>query len=217
MRVSCRLAAMLLFGSLVTASLGARADSASIFPGWKAIASTNWDAKVPGVENWRQMLARWNGGKDCDSDTCDSARWAGLVTEVKAAGDLMAQMKKANSLINDPAQHPYKEDSTNWKTDEYWETPYEFLKKSGDAEDFATAKYFLLKAAGVPVANMQIIAVRVKLLSGRSHAILAIRSDVKHAFILDNMVNQVLDAKIVGGNYRPVLGVNEANWAAFIQ
>jgi len=213
-----RWSAMLLFGLLAIVSLGARADvSLSVFPGWNAVSSTNWSVKTPIIQNWRQMLARWADGKDCDSDTCSSAGWADLVARVKAAGDVMAEMRMANTLINDTSAHPYTEDGANWKTDEYWETPYEFLKKSGDDEDFTIAKYFLLKAAGVPAANMQIDAVRVKSLGGRGHAILAVRTDVTHVFILDNRVAQVIDVNLVAAEFRPVLGVNEATWWSFAQ
>jgi predicted transglutaminase-like cysteine proteinase len=211
---------MILFGLIATAALNAKADSTasepSIFPGWKAVSSTNWDVKAQGVRNWRQMLTRWGDGKDCDSDTCSSAGWPALVAQVKAAGDRDAQVQLANSLINDPAQHPYKEDVTNWNAADYWETPYEFLEKSGDAEDFAIAKYFLLKAAGVPPDDMQIVVVRLKLQGNIGHAILAVRSDDMRTLILDNRVTRVLDAKLVKGEYKPVLGINESNWSAYI-
>jgi predicted transglutaminase-like cysteine proteinase len=208
--------AMMLFGLIAFASIGAQAQDASMYPGWKAVSSTNWDVKTPGVKNWRQMLARWADGKECDSDTCSSGGWAAMVAQVKAAGDLVAQVKLANTLINNPAQHPYIEDINNWKTAEYWETPYEFLKKSGDAEDFAITKYFLLKAAGVPVTDMQIILVRIKSLGGIGHAILAVRTDGTHVLILDNRVAPVVDAAMVKDEYKPALGVNESSWSVYL-
>jgi predicted transglutaminase-like cysteine proteinase len=215
-----RASAMMLFGLMTFAALNATADSiastASMFPGWKAVSSTNWDVKAAGIQNWRQMLTRWADGKDCDSDTCSSGGWPATVAQVKAAGALVAQARLANSLINNPSQHPYKEDITNWNVTEYWETPYEFLKKSGDAEDFAIAKYFLLKAAGVPVDDMQIIMVRIKSLGGIGHAILALRSDSTHILILDNRVAAMVDANFVKNEFKPVLGVNEASWCAYI-
>jgi predicted transglutaminase-like cysteine proteinase len=212
-----QMASMALFSLITFAPLNVKADSnASMFPGWNAVASTNWDVKTPAIQNWRQMLARWADGKDCDNDTCSSANWAAMVANVKATGDVMAQMKKANSLINDPSQHLSKEDSANWKTDEYWKTPYEFLKKSGDAQDFAIAKYFLLKAAGVPVADMQIILVRLKSQGGIGHAILAVRPDATRIFILDNRVLQVLTADLLKDEFTPVLGINESAWCAYV-
>jgi predicted transglutaminase-like cysteine proteinase len=86
---------------------------------------------------------------------------------------------------------------------------------SGDTEDFAIAKYFLLKAAGVPVDDMQIIMVRIKSLGNLGHALLAVRSDSTHIFILDNRLAAVLDAKLVKEEFKPVLGVNESSWSAY--
>ena len=211
-----RVPAVLLFGLIASAALNATADSnASMFPGWKAVASTKWDVKASGIQNWRQMLTRWADGKDCESDTCSSAGWAAMVAQVKAAGDMVAQVKAANALINDTAQHPYTEDIKNWNAAEFWETPYEFLKKSGDTEDFAIAKYFLLKAAGVPVDDMQIIAVRVKSLGNIGHALLAVRPDSTHTLILDNRTQAVIDANLVKNEFKPVLGVNESSWSVY--
>jgi predicted transglutaminase-like cysteine proteinase len=211
-----RVSAMMLFGLIASAAIDATADSnASMFPGWKAVSSTNWDVKASGIQNWRQMLTRWADGKDCDSDTCSSDGWPAMVAQVKAAGDLMAEIKAANSLINNPAQHAYTEDIKNWNAAEYWETPYEFLKKSGDTEDFAIAKYFLLKAAGVPIDDMQIIAVRLISQGGIGHAILAVRSDSTHTIILDNRVATIMDVKLVKSEFKPVLGVNESSWSAY--
>jgi predicted transglutaminase-like cysteine proteinase len=211
-----RLSAMVFCGLICSAVLSAEAvpdtSNASMLPGWKAIASTNWEFKGAGIQNWHQMLVRWADGKDCDSDTCSSTGWAAMVAEVKAAGDLVAEVKAANTLIN---KHPYTEDIANWKVAEYWETPYEFLKKSGDTEDFAIAKYFLLKAAGVPVDDMQIIMVRLKSLGGVGHAILAVRPDATHTFILDNRNPSVVDAKFVKNEFKPVVGVNESSWCVY--
>jgi predicted transglutaminase-like cysteine proteinase len=132
MPIMRRASAMLLCGLIASAVFNAEADStassASMFPGWKAISSTNWDFKASGVQSWHQMLARWSDGKPCDSDTCSSTGWTAMVAQVKAAGDVIAQMKAANVLINDPALHPYKEDIANWKVADYWETPTSFSR-----------------------------------------------------------------------------------------
>jgi predicted transglutaminase-like cysteine proteinase len=212
-----RASAMLLFGLIASAAFKAEADSSAtaMIPGWKAVSSTNWDVKTSGIQSWRQMLTHWADGKDCESKTCSSAGWPAMVAAVTAAGDVVAKMKLANSLINDRAPHPYKEDIKNWGVTEYWETPYEFLKKSGDTEDFAIAKYFLLKAAGVPIDDMQIIMARAKSLGGLGHAILAVRTDSTHILILDNRIMALLDATLLNDEFKPALGVNESSWCVY--
>jgi predicted transglutaminase-like cysteine proteinase len=215
-----RAAALMVSGLAVFAAFGAAADTAlstaAVYPGWKTISSTNWDVEASGVRNWHEMLVRWADGKDCDSDSCSSAGWAELVAQVKAAGGVVAQLKTANALINNPARHPYKEDSTTWNAPDYFETPYEFLKRSGDTEDYAIAKYFLLKAAGVPTDDMQVVLVRLKSQGGIGHAILAVRTDDTHSFILDNRLVAIMDAKLLKSEFTPVLGLTETRWSTFL-
>jgi predicted transglutaminase-like cysteine proteinase len=206
----------LLTGAMI-AALGlllawpAQARSYPNIFGSKEIASTNWSVKTSAIANWRAMLQRWAGGAPCESATCTSKGWDTLVAKVKAAGDPMAQIKTANSLMNDPAQHPYIEDINNWGKTEYWATAFQFLKKSGDCEDFSIAKYMLLKAAGMPVDNMRIVAVRIRSLGGIGHAILVVYQGDR-TLVLDNRVAPVMDEKLVRKEFQPALSVNENSW-----
>ena len=210
----------LLTGALICALWGALAmllawpAEARSYPnifGSKEIASQNWGVKTSAIANWRAMLQRWANGAACESNTCTSKGWDALVAKVKAAGDPMAQIKTANSLMNDPAQHPYIEDINNWGKTEYWATAFQFLRKSGDCEDFSIAKYMLLKAAGMPVDNMRIVAVRIRSLGGIGHAVLVVYQGDK-ALVLDNRVAPVMDEKLVRREFQPALSVNELSW-----
>jgi len=179
--------------------------------GSKEIPSGNWGVNNSVVMNWESMLKRWQNGAPCESSTCTAKPWPALVEQVKAAGDPMAMIKEANKLINDPAQHPYLEDINNWGKQDYWATAFQFLKKSGDCEDFSIAKYMLLKAAGIPVENMRIVAVRIRSLGGIGHAILVVYQGDK-ALVLDNRVAPVMDEKLVRGEFQPAISVNEQFW-----
>ncbi len=207
-----RLLAGALIGALVL--LLAPQAQARTYPnifGSKEIASQNWGVKTSAIANWRAMLQRWANGAPCESNTCTGKGWDALVAKVKAAGDPMAQIKTANSLMNDPAQHPYIEDINNWGKTEYWATAFQFLKKSGDCEDFSIAKYMLLKAAGMPIENMRVVAVRIRSLGGIGHAILVVYQGDK-ALVLDNRVAPVMDEKLVRSEFQPALSVNEQSW-----
>jgi predicted transglutaminase-like cysteine proteinase len=182
----------------------------SIF-GSKEIASQNWSVKTSAIANWVAMLKRWSNGAPCESNTCTAKGWAALVAKVKAAGDPMAQIKTANNLMNDPKQHPYIEDINNWGKTEYWATAFQFLKKSGDCEDFSIAKYMLLKAAGMPVENMRIVAVRIRSLGGIGHAVLVVYQG-NQALVLDNRVAPVMEEQLVRREFQPALSVNENSW-----
>jgi predicted transglutaminase-like cysteine proteinase len=207
-----RLLAAAFIGTLTL--LPAGAAEARSYPnifGSKEIASQNWGVKTSAIANWVAMLKRWSNGAPCESNTCTSKGWDALVAKVKAAGDPMAQIRTANQLMNDPAQHPYIEDINNWGKTEYWTTAFQFLKKSGDCEDFSIAKYMLLKAAGVPVENMRIVAVRIRSLGGLGHAVLVVYQGDK-ALVLDNRVAPVMDEELVRREFQPALSVNEKSW-----
>jgi predicted transglutaminase-like cysteine proteinase len=211
-----RLLAGVLFGALVAllAPPSVPAAQARSYPnifGSKEIASQNWGVKTSAIVNRMAMLKRWANGSPCESNTCTAKGWDALVAKVKAAGDPMAMIKTANALMNDPRQHPYIEDINNWGKSEYWATAFQFLKKSGDCEDFSIAKYMLLKAAGIPIDNMRIVAVRIRSLGGIGHAILVVYQGNK-ALVLDNRVAPVMDETLVRNEFQPAISVNENSW-----
>lgn len=190
--------------------IGAAAEAKTYPPlfGSKEIGSNNWTFKKGVVPDWRAMLGRWKNGAPCESNICTSKSWASLVAEVKGAGDAMAQIKKANELMN---RSKYIEDQPNWGKSEFWATSYEFLKKSGDCEDYSITKYMLLKEAGIPVENMRIFSVRVRSLGGIGHAILVVYQGNK-AWVLDNRTKSVLDASLIKLEFQPVMSLNENQW-----
>jgi len=56
---------------------------------------------------------------------------------------------------------PYITDQAHWRVTDYWTTPAEFLASNGgDCEDYAIAKYFLLKELGVPVGRLRMVYAR---------------------------------------------------------
>ncbi|MES1150729.1 MAG: transglutaminase-like cysteine peptidase, partial [Dongia sp.] len=205
------LASSVWFALALLSAVPAEARSYPNIFGSKEIASKNWAVKTSAIANWRAMLERWAGGAPCESPTCTSKGWEDLVAKVKAAGDPMAQIKTANSLMNDPRQHPYIEDINNWGKTEYWATAFQFLKKSGDCEDFSIAKYMLLKAAGMPVDDMRVVAVRIRSLGGIGHAILVVYQGAG-AYVLYNRVPQVMQESLVRSEFQPAISMNEQFW-----
>jgi predicted transglutaminase-like cysteine proteinase len=203
-----RLLACMTAAALLCCSAAAEAKTYPPLFGAKEIGSNNWNFKKGVVPDWRQMLGRWKGGAACETKICTSKSWAALVAEVKGAGDAMAQIKKANELMN---RSKYIEDQPNWGKSEFWATSYEFLKKSGDCEDYSITKYMLLKEAGIPVENMRIFSVRVRSLGGIGHAILVVYQGNK-AWVLDNRTKSVLDASLIKLEFQPVMSLNENQW-----
>jgi predicted transglutaminase-like cysteine proteinase len=52
---------------------------------------------------------------------------------------------ETNRFLND---WRYKPDDQNYGQRDYWATPLEFLRRSGDCEDYAIAKYVTLRELG---------------------------------------------------------------------
>lgn len=117
-----------------------------------------------------------------------------------------AQLATVNAAVNRVA---YVEDRANYGADDYWASIDEFLARGGDCEDFATAKYMLLRRAGVPAEAMRVVVVRdIEL--GSSHAVLAVTIGGE-AYVLDNQAADVKPASAVA-RYRPVYSINETGW-----
>ena len=101
---------------------------------------------------------------------------------------------------------PYREDIANWGKPDYWAVPAQFLKKSGDCEDYAIAKYFTLKELGFPPEDMRIVVLR-DTIRNLAHAVLVVYLDGE-AYVLDNLSN-VVQPHMRLRNYTPQYSVNE--------
>jgi predicted transglutaminase-like cysteine proteinase len=100
-----------------------------------------------------------------------------------------------NRLAN---EIPAEADEQHWQRADYWATPAEFVASgAGDCEDFAFAKYFALRAAGVAAGQLRFVYVKA-LAAGRieNHLVLAYyeRPDAE-PMILDNLEDRVLPAR----------------------
>lgn len=82
--------------------------------------------------------------------------WQNLINDNKNDGEL----HKLRVVTDFFRQLDSVSDEEMWHQVNYWATPVEFIGKGGgDCEDFAIAKYFTLKAMGVPVSKMRLIYV----------------------------------------------------------
>ncbi|WP_302413411.1 transglutaminase-like cysteine peptidase [uncultured Desulfovibrio sp.] len=106
---------------------------------------------------------------------------------------------------------PYREDRDVWGREDYWAIPQEFLRRSGDCEDYAIIKYFTLKELGLSPKTMRIVVVR-DTVRNLGHAVLAVYMDGT-VYILDNLSNAILPHDRLR-QYRPQYSVNEqGRWA----
>lgn len=119
---------------------------------------------------------------------------------------LRSMADKVNTLVN---QTRYITDSKNWGTSDYWATPVEFLKRGGDCEDFAIAKYTALRELGVPESRLRIAIVHDNL-KNIPHAVLVVYTD-QGSYILDNQNKNMLNAQDYS-RYRPIFSINRTAW-----
>ena len=92
-------------------------------------------------------------------------------------------------------QVPFVSDKKNWKQEDYWATPLEFLARGkGDSEDYVIAKYFALKTAGVDTKKLYFTYVNSKKFK-RPHMVLSyFEHPNDEPFILDNMEQEIFRA-----------------------
>jgi predicted transglutaminase-like cysteine proteinase len=165
-----------------------------------------FSTKTQRFPKWTGMLDRFQDGRKlCESSTCTTKGWKEFIGKEQGK-DLMTQLKDVNRAFN---AHRYILDINNWGEEDYWETPYQFLKKDGDCEDYAISKYFTLKALGVPVEDRRGVA-REDLNLTPGHA--AVVVDVGGERLrLDKQSPAVVPANSVK-HYNPVFSINETGW-----
>jgi predicted transglutaminase-like cysteine proteinase len=124
------------------------------------------------------------------------ADWVAFAKSRKAAGTAGStsawsadRLQVVNTFLN---QVPWLSDQAHWSAADYWATPAETVGSHGaDCEDYAIAKYFLLKELGVPIHRLRITYVRAVRLN-EPHMVLAYyaRTDAE-PLILDNLDDRV--------------------------
>ena len=159
-----------------------------------------------------RSFKKWRGALDrfaralAEPANAEAELWRGFVAGLPAADAGPALLEAVNAAING---RRYVTDAVNWGQGDYWESPLEFLRRSGDCEDFAVAKYLALRERGVPADDMRVVVLD-DLQLGVTHAILAVRQDAEF-YILDNQQSAILPAAAIP-YYAPIYAVNEQGW-----
>ncbi len=142
-------------------------------------------------------------------------RWRDLASQLHAQHE-ERKVELVNQFFN---RVPSLTDEKLWGQRDYWATPVEMLgRNGGDCEDFALAKYFTLRAAGVPNDRLRVTYVRAwreKEQRVESHMVLAYYPfPDADPLILDNLVAEVRPAA-QRADLTPTLGFNaEGLWSA---
>lgn len=206
LRAGIAVAAMLAVSSMLAggpafADQIAAVSQSRLF-GTKEIHSTN----LKMFPKWRGTLDRFHDElQSCGPDKCKKKQWDALIAQLRDK-DLMAQLREVNVKLNDKR---YITDPVNWNLPDYWATPFQFLRKNCDCEDYAISKYMALRELGVPAEDMRIVVLN-DLNLGIAHAVLAVYVNGK-PYILDNQTSKVVPANAIH-HYQPVYSINEDGW-----
>lgn len=142
-------------------------------------------------------------------------QWQQLMQTGQALSDVQ-KLNRVNDFFNQAVR--FESDSLLWQVADYWATPLEFLSKgAGDCEDYAIAKYFTLKALGVPEAKMRITYVKA-IQQNQAHMVLTY-FEGQHTvpLVLDNLQPSILPAT-ARQDLVPVYSFNDAGlWLAQVR
>lgn len=115
----------------------------------------------------------------------------------------LAQLKLVQQFFN---TLPYHSDQELYFKEDYWASAGEFLRRGGDCEDYAIAKYRALVDSGYDARALRVILVMNRS-TDEPHAVLAARFG-DTTYILDNQRQDIfLDNDL--SQYEPVYSMNE--------
>lgn len=160
--------------------------------------------------NWRRLQTEWARDaailEQCERNParCPKAGIAYLsILRQASLVEREAQIELVNARVN--ASVRYQSDFARHSEWDVWSSPLKTLGQAGDCEDYAIAKFYLLKALGIPEADMRIVLLRDRQ-AREDHAVLAVRG--RFAWhLLDNR-HDGLDSDASTPHYRPVIALN---------
>ncbi|MGD8834003.1 MAG: transglutaminase-like cysteine peptidase [Desulfobacteraceae bacterium] len=179
----------------------------------RLFGTIEYRSDLKALPQWRRVLSvagqQVNEFVSCKTGACPptAKSWRQVMRKAKNKSP-METLKTVNAFFN---QWPYRLDIEAYGTSDHWASPNEFLKRSGDCEDYSIVKYFALKQIGFETAKMRIVVVKDRI-RNVAHAVLAVYLN-ETAYILDNLSDLVLPHDRYR-HYIPQYSVNGANrWA----
>lgn len=154
---------------------------------------------------WTSMFQRFNASLNSNNGGAELSKFRQDLQGLKNL-PLNQMVTRVNSMMN---AKRYVADSANYGQNDYWATPVEFMKRGGDCEDYAIAKYTALRALGVPENRLRIAIVQ-DMQKNIPHAVLIVYTD-QGAMILDNQIKTAKRADSIK-HYKPIFSINQNAW-----
>ena len=163
------------------------------------------DRNLNAFTKWTSMFSRFDRQLKSQANLEIVQDWQRDIDKLQGRS-MKAMVKGVNDLVN---EKKYIIDKRNWGKSDYWATPVEFLKRGGDCEDFAIAKYTALRSLGFPEERLRVAIVQ-DTKKGIPHAVLVAYTD-QGAYLLDNQIKSLISAERKG-RYRPIYSINRHAW-----
>jgi predicted transglutaminase-like cysteine proteinase len=175
-----------------------RAESLAALP--------QWQRTLKQIEEERETYRScWNADPSCPSR--GAVAWQTML-KAQVGRPRFDQIQAINRFLND---WQYRSDQQNYGRRDYWATPLEFVRRSGDCEDYAIIKYVSLRQLGFGADQLRLVVLN-DASRGLAHAVLAVYLD-RQVYILDNLYRAVLPQEQVTA-YEPYYSINETTrWA----
>lgn len=170
------------------------------------------------LPQWARVLAKMKAERKLfhacldNEAACTTAglkSWREVAAQAKGKPQL-EKLKVVNRYFN---RWPYKVDRELYGVSEFWATPQEFMKRSGDCEDYSIAKFFALRDLGMANEDLRVVILmdRIRRLG---HAVLAVYA-MGDILILDSLTDLIFSHKKYR-HYVPQYSMNETTrWAHF--
>jgi predicted transglutaminase-like cysteine proteinase len=178
--------------------------------GTQEIYSTNlapfgkWDGVVDRAEREREDSSSFCRTQPA-GQPCVAEWWRSFIVEISRL-PLRERVARVNDTFNRVAYVPAQ---TNWHDPDHWETPFEFLTRGGQCQDYAIAKFMALEQSGVPQADLRFAVVRDTVKSA-DHAVAIVTVDGE-ALVLDNQNTAIVSAS-PQARYRLYYSINRIGW-----
>ena len=175
------------------------------------LAGTEFGAEyLPRFQKWNDVLQRHrtekvNTGRLCTGgaeDICAGPTWLAFLDRLETDA-ISEQLIQVNRYVN---EIQYMQDVANWGESDRWAAPAEFFAKGGDCEDYAIAKYFLLRELGVPPEQLKIVVLHDRR-RRQTHAVLTVTREHR-TLVLDNLRDRIVPWRELD-HYLPIYSLNE--------
>lgn len=178
------------------------------------LAETPYHARaVEPLSQWQRLLVAIDSEADrvlrCQSvarcSDIRARRMASLIAKLPR-GDKRQLLTQVNRYFNG---FPHVSDRRAFRVNDIWLSPLGFIQSSGDCEDFAIAKYFVLRLVGFPEESLHVLLVR-DVRRKLDHAVLLVDFE-DDILVLDNLSDIANWTRFP--HYQPVYAFNaKATW-----